>query len=85
MASGKPSAPQTTLAAVDIPAPGSAPIQGTFAFRAGDEIPPAWLEQHKEYLAELEEGGAPKATRRAPLSEAPNIAAEARGVGSPQP
>lgn len=78
-------APPTNLAAVDIPAPGTAPIQGTFAFRAGDEIPPAWLEQHKDYLTQLEEQGGVKAVRRAPLSEAPALAAEARGAGSPQP
>lgn len=78
----------TNIAAVDIPAPGTTPNQGTFAFRAGDEIPVAWLEQQADYLKTMEEelgGGANTVVRRAPLSEAQNIAAETRGAGSPQP
>jgi hypothetical protein len=76
--------PATNIAAVDIPPPGVADTVGVYAFRAGDEIPQAWLDEHKDYITDLEEyaGSKNSVVRRAPLSEAPDIAAEARGANT---
>jgi hypothetical protein len=81
----KASTPTTNIAVVDIPPPGVAPIQGTFAYRAGDEVNPNWLEQHADYIKSMEDDLGGPVIRRAALADAPQIAQDARGVGSPQP
>lgn len=77
---------RTTLATVDIPPPGVDAAVGVFAYRAGDEIPPAWLEQHADYLEALGQANGAPAFRGGTLAEAQTIAEEgARGSGSQLP
>lgn len=72
--------PSTNLAAVDIPAPGTAPVQGIFAFRAGDEVPQEWIDQQGDYLGSMKEqlGTDPVVSR--PLTDAPRVVEEARAA-----
>jgi hypothetical protein len=77
---------RTTLALVDIAPPGVSPAVGVFAFRAGDEIPPAWLEEQREYLDGLGEVNGSPVYRAGTLAEAQQVAEEgARGAGSQLP
>jgi hypothetical protein len=77
---------RTTLALVDIAPPGVDPAVGVFAYRAGDEVHPAWLEQHAAYLEALAEQNGSPVVRAGTLAEAQTVAEEgARGSGSQLP
>lgn len=76
---------RTNLALVDIAPPGVADNVGIFAFRAGDEIPPTWIEQHSDYLTQLADDAGAPVYRAGTLAEAPEIAENARGAGGTEP
>jgi hypothetical protein len=73
---------QVHIAQQDIPAPGH-DDPTVVAFRAGDEIPPAWFEQHQRFLKDAAQDG-PELVKSVAPAKAGEVSQQAQEQARPQ-